>query len=81
MNIWTSINVARTPPLGCFKVNLNESHIHSFNKSNCGDIFRDSDGRFIKGFYNNQTFRFGYQVKGFDLDGTLDLPIGYQVNL
>lgn len=46
------VHIAWTPPPpGCFKFNIDGSHLRSAGSSACGGLVRDSDGRFVKGFY------------------------------
>lgn len=40
------------PPDGCFKVNVDGSHINNPSSSACGGLIRDANGNFVKGFYS-----------------------------
>lgn len=46
------VQVAWTPPpSGCYKINVEGSHIHATGSSTCGGLVRDSQGRFVRSFY------------------------------
>lgn len=39
------------PPDGCFKINVDGSHICNSGSLACGGLTRDSNGNFVRGFY------------------------------
>lgn len=45
-------HVAQTPlALGCYKMNVDGSHLHNFGSFACSGIVRDSNDRFVSRFY------------------------------
>lgn len=44
--------MAQTPlALGCYKMNVDGSHLHNFGSFSCSGIVRDSNDRFVSRFY------------------------------